>query len=149
MKRNPTKSEALFKEKLNKSGIEYKTQIIVGFYIVDFIIPDRMICIEIDGSSHNGKELYDARRDEFLDKVGYKVIHIQNEDVENFNIQSLIEYPTFYEFVFRHSLSKANVYRCQAIRKEKFKIKPHNYAFLASKSKYCKEWYKFLNDLQN
>ena len=37
--------------------------------------------VEIDGSSHNNKQEYDAKRDEFLESLGLTVIHIPVEDV--------------------------------------------------------------------
>ena len=48
-----------------------------GYYKLDFAHSDAKVDIEIDGSSHRGKEKQDARRDAFLRANGWKVIRIK------------------------------------------------------------------------
>ncbi|MCV0381993.1 MAG: DUF559 domain-containing protein [Erythrobacter sp.] len=50
-------------------------------YIVDFAANDPKLVIEVDGDTHQGRELYDARRSEFLRERGYRVIRFSNSDV--------------------------------------------------------------------
>jgi very-short-patch-repair endonuclease len=82
MRIKPTQSEKAFRDKLELKGIRYKTQVIISKYIVDFIVGKTIY--EIDGSSHDGKEIYDTIRDADLRSLGYKVIHIQNAEVANY-----------------------------------------------------------------
>ena len=91
LKKRATKSEKKFRAKLrrltNRLGITFQFQkgFIAGrgFYIADFYIPNpHKIVIEIDGSSHDGKEAYDARRDRYLEKRGCRIIHLRNEEAE-------------------------------------------------------------------
>jgi very-short-patch-repair endonuclease len=77
-------AEVLFWKKVkNKQFKDYDfdRQKIIGNYIVDFFCTNCNVVIEIDGSSHIGKEEYDAERDVYLKGLGLTVIHIQAEDV--------------------------------------------------------------------
>lgn len=38
--------------------------------------------VEIDGSSHNNKQAYDAERDIYLQSLGLKVIHVTDVDIK-------------------------------------------------------------------
>ena len=62
-------------------GFDFDRQKIVGNYIVDFYCSNNNVVIEIDGSSHNSKQDYDAKRDAYLLGLGLKVIHIQDKEV--------------------------------------------------------------------
>jgi len=73
----------------NKSflGIDFDRQRIIGNYIVDFYIKALGVVIEIDGSSHNEREVYDEKREDFLKSLGLKVYRISEprvmHDLEN------------------------------------------------------------------
>lgn len=75
--------------KLNK--LDFDRQKIVGNYIVDFYCAEKDAVIEIDGSSHDGREEYDKQRDEFLISLGLTVIHIGAADVLR-NIEGVIAF---------------------------------------------------------
>jgi len=62
-------------------GYDFDRQKIIGDYIVDFFCLDCDLVIEIDGSSHNEKVAYDARRDAFLKGLGLTIIHIDAKDI--------------------------------------------------------------------
>ncbi len=84
-------SEVLFwKEFKNKAVIKYDIdrQIIIGNYIVDFFIAELGLVVEIDGSSHNDKQEYDAKRDEYLKGLGLKVLHYEDVAIKR-DIQSV------------------------------------------------------------
>ena len=62
-------------------GYDFDRQKIIGNYIVDFYCTNCNVVIEIDGSSHDEKQEYDAERDAYLESLGLTVIHIPVEDV--------------------------------------------------------------------
>ncbi len=56
-------------------------QVIIGNYIVDFLIPEVGLVFEIDGSSHEEKGEYDKERGWFLSSLGLQVAHFSWYDV--------------------------------------------------------------------
>lgn len=79
-------------------GLNFHRQKIIGNYIVDFYCPVYRLVIEIDGSSHNDKEEYDSIRDEYLNSLDLKVIHILDKDIKT-NLECVILW--LEEFVSR------------------------------------------------
>ena len=57
-------------------NIDFDRQRIVGNYIVDFYVKSLGLVIEIDGESHNDKEEYDEKRENFLISLGLKIFKI-------------------------------------------------------------------------
>lgn len=58
-------SEAIFWQQVHKNkfhGIDFDRQRIIGNYIVDFYIKSLGLVVEIDGESHNDKDIYDEKR---------------------------------------------------------------------------------------
>jgi very-short-patch-repair endonuclease len=100
-------SEVLFWMQVTKGGfhkIDFDRQIIIGNYIVDFYVKRLGLVIEIDGSSHDNKQEYDAKRQEYLESLGLRVYRIQVVDImkrmkivlrdlENFIIEQYGENP--------------------------------------------------------
>lgn len=64
-------------------GLDFDRQKIIGHYIVDFYCAQQQVVIEVDGSSHDDKQEYDAERDAFLRGLGLFVIHILDTDVKH------------------------------------------------------------------
>ncbi len=75
----------------NFHSLDFDRQRIIGNYIVDFYIKALSLVIEIDGSSHNDKDEYDARRDSYLMSLGLKIYRIAEpgvmHDLENVMVQ--------------------------------------------------------------
>ena len=71
-------------------GLDFDRQKIIGNYIVDFYCAQKNVVVEVDGSSHNNKVEYDARRDAYLLGLGLVVIHLPVVDVMR-QLQSVIE----------------------------------------------------------
>ncbi len=87
-------SEVLIWQEVHKmkfKGLDFDRQKIIGNYIVDFYCPNLNVVIEIDGSSHNDKQEYDAERDAYLKGLGLTVIHIKDIDVKR-NLQGVMDY---------------------------------------------------------
>ncbi len=53
-------------------------QVIIGNYIVDFLIPELGLVFEIDGDSHNYKGEYDIRRENFLKSLHLEIVHFED-----------------------------------------------------------------------
>ena len=86
--------EALFWNQIKTgklNGLDFDRQKIIGNYIVDFYCAEKNAVIEIDGSSHYGKEDYDKQRDDFLISLGLTVIHIGVADVLN-NMEGVLTF---------------------------------------------------------
>jgi len=61
-------------------GFKFMRQQPIGPYYVDFICRERCLVIEVDGGQHADSES-DFRRDAFLNKLGYRVIRVWNNEV--------------------------------------------------------------------
>jgi very-short-patch-repair endonuclease len=91
-----TLSEVLLWNKIKRKqffGLDFDRQKIIGNYIVDFYCPNLELIIEIDGKSHDWKGEYDLERNNYLIKLGLKVLHIGDKRVkqEMSNILGLLE----------------------------------------------------------
>jgi len=87
-------SEALLWMQLNKKqlgGLDFDRQKIIGNYIVDFYCGQQHIVVEIDGDSHDEKEEYDLKREQYLNSLGLRVIRIYDIDVKT-NLEGVMEY---------------------------------------------------------
>ena len=87
LRKNATLSEVLLWNKLKRKqflGLDFTREKVIGnCYIADFFCPKKRIAIEIDGSSHIGKEKQDENRDyALLNELGIKVIRVTANDVE-------------------------------------------------------------------
>ncbi len=63
-------------------GFQFNRQKPPGKFIVDFYCKRLKLVIEIDGSSHEGKELYDADRDVGLKKLGLTILHVTDQEAK-------------------------------------------------------------------
>jgi very-short-patch-repair endonuclease len=82
---NPTPAENLLWQKIlrGKQFGQYKflRQKPIGAYIVDFYCAELRLVVEIDGDSHAEQLAYDARRTQFLESLGLRVLRYANRDV--------------------------------------------------------------------
>jgi len=60
---------------------KFRRQHAIEPYIVDFYCAEAKLVIEIDGESHEGRQDYDCRRDESLEKLGLRIMRITHGDV--------------------------------------------------------------------
>ena len=95
LRNNATKQEKKLWKYLNKSqlGYKFRRQQPIDRYIVDFFCPSLNLIIELDGGQHNEDNniVYDDIRTEFLNKLGYRVLRIWNNDIDK-NIEGVVEY---------------------------------------------------------
>ena len=97
-RRNPTKAEAELKRKLLNWKIRFRSQRTYDYYIVDFLIPEKLLIIEVDGKYHENTQEYDSRRQKYLENLGFTVFRITNETVLNTKCddlkQNILDMPT-------------------------------------------------------
>ena len=117
MKKKPTPEESFVILKLDSLKIPYMTQKIMGFYILDFALPTKMLNIEVDGLIHDQRKNYDYLRDKFMEKCGYIVLRIPNSEVYNFNYNVLLDYPDKDDKLFKSASGKANSLRSLEIER--------------------------------
>lgn len=125
MRKNPTVAEKIFISRLRQLGIGYKFQVIFGFYILDFVIPEKLLVIEIDGKSHEGKNSrkYDEKRSVFVVDCGLTVVRIKNGDVSTFDMSLIVgaqssPLSSYWEAVGKSSAARSNVENQKAKIKE-------------------------------
>lgn len=82
-RKRPTKAERALAVFLLRQKLRFRTQRMYDFYIVDFLIPERWLVIELDGSFHVGREAYDARRDAYIKAKGFTILRFPNETAIN------------------------------------------------------------------
>lgn len=83
LKRNRTPTERRLNQILRSiyRRATVKQQIILGFYIVDLVMPDKNLIIELDGVSHKDRQAYDTVRDIWLRSCGFNVVRFTNQAV--------------------------------------------------------------------
>ncbi len=71
--------------------LDFDRQRVIGNCIVDFYVKSLGLVIEVDGESHNEKEDYDSKRDEFMISIGIRIYRISKlrvlHDLENIMIE--------------------------------------------------------------
>jgi very-short-patch-repair endonuclease len=85
LRRSPTDAERkmwFLLRSLKPLGIHFRRQAPVGIYIADFAWHAGKIVVELDGSQHaETRKAYDAKRTEWLQSQGYRVLRFWNNDV--------------------------------------------------------------------
>lgn len=83
------KHEIMFRDILDYYGLAHQYQYILvysyKFYIIDFVleIGGLKIAIEIDGSSHDDKQVYDETRQSILELYGFFVMRFTTSQLEH------------------------------------------------------------------
>ena len=82
-RRKPTAAEkklyTALKSICPESRLQKGIMLEVGrFYILDIFLPSIKLAIEVDGSSHTGRQGYDKNRDTLLERKGIKTLRFSN-----------------------------------------------------------------------
>src|SRR5437764_1475231 len=90
-----TPAEASLWKCLSRSqldGKKFRRQHSVGRYIVDFCCPECRLVIELDGQHHFSPtiEEYEAGRTVFLERLGWRVIRFENQEIFD-NLDGVLE----------------------------------------------------------
>ncbi len=62
-------------------GFRFRRQFPIGNYIVDFCCREQRLVVEVDGAQHLEQVEVDARRSEFIQARGFRVLRFWNTDV--------------------------------------------------------------------
>ena len=82
MRAVPTLSEQLLWSALagRRLGTSFRRQVPVGGrFIADFLAPAARLVVEVDGGYHERAKRADERRDRALQRIGYRVLHVDAE----------------------------------------------------------------------
>ena len=83
MRSNPTEAERkLWQILRNKrlAGYKFKRQVVLDWYIADFVNFEHRLIVEADGSQHAEND-YDERRDTHLKNEGFAVVRFWNNTI--------------------------------------------------------------------
>lgn len=92
MKDKPTLYEEKAYKLLDEAGFAFRSQQILGFYILDILIPNRLLVVELDGPIHKKGNLHDTRRDEYCRELGLEVLRMKNEQYKQI-VQKIKQFP--------------------------------------------------------
>jgi very-short-patch-repair endonuclease len=63
-------------------GVWFRRQVPLGRFVADFVAPAAWLVVEVDGQYHARRRVADARRDRVLRRLGYRVLRLEAELVE-------------------------------------------------------------------
>jgi len=94
LRREMTKAEVILWTRLRRQqlgGYKFRRQHPIGPYIADFACAEEKLVLEVDGWTHSSKaeRAHDAKRTEFMNALGWKVIRVENEDVYDHEDETL------------------------------------------------------------
>ena len=86
LRNSSTAAEAVLWRHLQRrqlSGKKFRRQASIGPYIVDFYCPECRLVVELDGAPHFNVVAaeYDARREQYLQERGIRVIRFENRTI--------------------------------------------------------------------
>lgn len=95
LNQNLTLAERQFQSRLRRHKIQHKSQQLIGPFIADFVIPRRMLVIEVDGGVHLSRaaQEYDAQRTRYLESQGFSVLRLTNDQVKTWPLSRIDAYP--------------------------------------------------------
>ncbi|MBV9834814.1 MAG: endonuclease domain-containing protein [Alphaproteobacteria bacterium] len=83
-RRDMTEAERILWRRLRRQQFldaRFRRQVPIGPYIADFACLKARLVVEIDGSQHVEAASYDAKRDAFLSREGFRVLRFWNNDI--------------------------------------------------------------------
>lgn len=84
MRYNPTPAEAALWARIrtkNIDGFKFRQQSVFFGYIVDFYCASARLVVEVDGSFHDNRKHYDAKRDAKIMTAGVTILRLTNDEV--------------------------------------------------------------------
>lgn len=80
-----TSIETLIRKELEKTNVNFRQEIQIGEFCVDFLLFDKKIAIECDGDywhSERRAKRRDKRKDKFLESKGYRVYRFSETEIK-------------------------------------------------------------------
>ena len=93
LRKRSTEAEKLLWQHLRSrqlEGLKFRRQQPIDNYIVAFVCLEKRIIIEVDGGQHAVEKGKDIKRDDYLEKNGFRVLRFWNNDVLT-NINGTLE----------------------------------------------------------
>ncbi|MCW8129772.1 MAG: DUF559 domain-containing protein [Planctomycetota bacterium] len=84
LRRDATPTETMLWAMLRNRGVggfKFRRQVPIGPFVADFCCLRVKLVVEIDGTTHHGREAADRKRSGYLWSKGYAVIRFKDEDV--------------------------------------------------------------------
>jgi crossover junction endodeoxyribonuclease RuvC len=72
------------------NGLKFSRQMPIAGYFGDFVCRARRLVVELDGSQHAEADAYDVERTSALERAGYRVIRLWNNDLTS-NMDGVLE----------------------------------------------------------
>lgn len=95
LRKNSTLAQVLLWQKIQKRafGVQFRRQVPLLDYIVDFYCHELKLAIEVDGNSHEFKYEYDSERQGVLEKEGVRFLQFSDNEIKQnmFSISLVIE----------------------------------------------------------
>ena len=79
---------------LRYHGLRFYPQYPAGIYFIDFADPETMVGIEVDGEAYHRDRVKDEKRQQKLEKLGWKIVRIDGWEVvekHEFYIHKILE----------------------------------------------------------
>jgi very-short-patch-repair endonuclease len=73
------------------AGLRFRRQHPIGVYVLDFYCAEAKLAIEVDGESHAGRAVHDARRTRWLEARGIAVLRFPAEEVR-VNLDAVLDF---------------------------------------------------------
>ena len=93
LRANATEAEQKLWSQLRKRqlyGFQFRRQLSIGPFFVDFVCLEAKLLIEVDGSQHADEREQDESRSAFLRSNGYRVLRFWNSDVMS-DVDSVVQ----------------------------------------------------------
>jgi len=79
----------VLREEAKAREFKFRRQVALHPYVADFACMETRLLVELDGSSHEAQQNYDARREEHLRQMGFHVLRFSNDEVTN-NVEGVV-----------------------------------------------------------
>ncbi|MFN8494153.1 MAG: DUF559 domain-containing protein [Caldilineaceae bacterium] len=93
MRKEPTRAEARLWQRIRKrqiAGVQFRRQVAIERFIVDFCSIEARLIIEVDGAIHQYTQEEDTLRQAFLESRGFRVLRFRNDEVLG-NLGAVVE----------------------------------------------------------
>ena len=119
MRQAPTLCESRAQDSF-PAGLVVERQVVFGYYILDFVVAEKLLVIEIDGDSHTSlsQRAHDAQRDKFCQKMGLTVLRIPNRLAHTTGAQ-LAAYPPVVQAAKRWAKAQRRAHFTHGVSEEK------------------------------